>query len=591
MELVYIWVEDYKNIHRQGFNFSAKFNCKYENNELTIVEKKENEYIKDFFGENINVTAIVGKNGSGKSNIFEALLSNLMHNGLPIDASYKVLSFFYNKEDEKVYFQDLNSCLRFSLNGENLPTDRHCLAKYKVKQENMPFTFHYNYSLDWINNNENNLDFDKLYHKTDDYKIPILLQPNKSNRKISIANIDYLATRDILNFTIQNDIKFDFIEEFFIPISCELKYDFLDISKKNDNIFFRKLEQLSSTWDIDHFRIQSYYYILRKTIDKGEVSKFNFIKDIPFQQKLLENKLEENFEWLIEYISRNNFTELYKDKIEYLTRKIEDTYKFLNYIKDMETKPMGFDLLKGKKNIKDEKDLLLVLPPYIQVEFFDENDVSFYSLSYGQKFIIKFIYSLLNQLKNLNSHENYRDINLLLDEVEQGLHPEWQKKFLNLLVKILKEKKEFKFNIICATHSPFILSDIPKKNIYFLKKGRKNTGTKKQTFGANIHTLLSDSFFMEDGLMGEFAKGKINEIKEFYEKVIKDKRTKENEKFYTENQKKFWQIQKIIGEPFLQKILDELEILFSDDNTLIDKELKDIEKRRKYLEGLKNAKD
>jgi len=30
MELVYLWVEEYKNIHRQGFNFSPKFNYHYD---------------------------------------------------------------------------------------------------------------------------------------------------------------------------------------------------------------------------------------------------------------------------------------------------------------------------------------------------------------------------------------------------------------------------------------------------------------------------------------------------------------------------------------------------------------------------------
>ncbi len=29
MELVYLWVEEYKNIHRQGFNFSPRFKCDY----------------------------------------------------------------------------------------------------------------------------------------------------------------------------------------------------------------------------------------------------------------------------------------------------------------------------------------------------------------------------------------------------------------------------------------------------------------------------------------------------------------------------------------------------------------------------------
>jgi len=71
MELVYLWVEDYKNIKEQGFNFSPRFRCHYdkENNELTIEEN--DNYIENFFGENINVTAIVGKNGSGKSNLLD----------------------------------------------------------------------------------------------------------------------------------------------------------------------------------------------------------------------------------------------------------------------------------------------------------------------------------------------------------------------------------------------------------------------------------------------------------------------------------------------------------------------------------------
>ena len=43
MELVYLWVEDYKNIQKQGFNFSPRFRCEYdeEKNELEIIDKEE----------------------------------------------------------------------------------------------------------------------------------------------------------------------------------------------------------------------------------------------------------------------------------------------------------------------------------------------------------------------------------------------------------------------------------------------------------------------------------------------------------------------------------------------------------------------
>jgi len=113
------------------------------------------------------------------------------------------------------------------------------------------------------------------------------------------------------------------------------------------------------------------------------------------------------------------------------------------------------------------------------------------------------------------------NILVLLDEFELGLHPNWQKKSIKYITDFLKNIDK-EFHLIITSHSPFLISDIPKQNIIFLDKDEKGNCVvvnglkeKKQTFGANIHTLLSDSFFMEDGLMGEFAKGKINEVIEY----------------------------------------------------------------------------
>ncbi len=545
MELVYLWVKDYKNIQKQGFNFSPRFTCNYDDvkNELTIDEN--DDYIENFFGDNINVTAIVGKNGSGKSNLFEALLSNLMHNNvIPIDEPYQVLAVFYSDDKKKYCYSKLGGVNLNIFNKEDITTIGN-FRKYE-KDDNSLFTFHYNYSLDWINNNENNLDFDKLYHKNDDYATPILLQPNKANRKISLSNIDYLATKDILYFTIKNNIEFDFIKDFFIPVSCELSNSSDNISK-NNSFILKKVEDISSSYsDKKKYSLKSYYYILRKTIDKGKDDNYTFINDPHFKSLLEKDNLDENFDSLISYIKKHKFDTLYDNSYIYKIRKIEDTFNFLEYIENCEIESITWDLLHGKKNIIENKELLLNLPPYVDIDFFDKNNVSFYSLSYGQKFIIKFIYSLLNQLENLKSHPEYKHINLLLDEVEQGLHPEWQRRFLNILIQVLEKKKDYTFNIICATHSPFILSDIPNENIYFLRDGQKDIGLKQQTFGANIHTLLSDSFFMEDGLMGEFAKGKLNEIIEFFD---------DKNELYTADKERLYQIINTIGEPFLKEKL------------------------------------
>ena len=104
MELVYLWVEKYKNIHKQGFNFSPKFDCDYDGKNLTI---KPKEHVENFFGKNINVTAIVGENGSGKSSVLKLLYNNLLiWNG-------KGFAIFINENNEKYYLsgKETYACL------------------------------------------------------------------------------------------------------------------------------------------------------------------------------------------------------------------------------------------------------------------------------------------------------------------------------------------------------------------------------------------------------------------------------------------------------------------------------------------------
>ena len=96
MELVYLWVEDYKNIKKQGFNFSPRFRCEYDEDtkELNIVDKDETGefYPKNFFGENINVTVIVGENGSGKSSLID-IVYKLLYN---IELNFKFIFVYDN---------------------------------------------------------------------------------------------------------------------------------------------------------------------------------------------------------------------------------------------------------------------------------------------------------------------------------------------------------------------------------------------------------------------------------------------------------------------------------------------------------------
>ena len=100
----------------------------------------------------------------------------------------------------------------------------------------------------------------------------------------------------------------------------------------------------------------------------------------------------------------------------------------------------------------------------------------------------------------------------------------------------------------------------------------------KQTFGANIHTLLSDSFFMEDGLMGEFAKSKIDKAI----KLLNQEHLTQDDLKYCE------QIISIIGEPIvknqLQRMLDSKRLKKVDEIDAIKNSMLKMQKRLDEME-------
>ncbi len=171
-------------------------------------------------------------------------------------------------------------------------------------------------------------------------------------------------------------------------------------------------------------------------------------------------------------------------------------------------------------------------------------------ISSGERQQIYSISTILYHLRNLNSISDdgrisYKHVNLILDEIELYFHPEYQRTFIyELLSSICRAGLDRieSINIMMATHSPFILSDIPKDNVLFLQDG-KPCEVDAETFGANIHTLYRNSFFMEGAPMGEFAK---NKIKSLFERV-KAKDMKENDALLNEI--------KLVEEPIIRSQL------------------------------------
>ena len=172
---------------------------------------------------------------------------------------------------------------------------------------------------------------------------------------------------------------------------------------------------------------------------------------------------------------------------------------------------------------------MLCPPAFFDIETRLENDLKLDELSSGEKQQIHSINSIIYHLIFLNSvekrggYKKFNNINIVLDEIELYYHPEWQRTYINDLLKTVSLISNDNvnnidgINILISTHSPFILSDIPSSNILFLEKKEGHEYSFPQdinlkTFGANIHDMLRHGFFMSNGTMGEHAKKTVNDI-------------------------------------------------------------------------------
>jgi energy-coupling factor transporter ATP-binding protein EcfA2 len=115
-----------------------------------------------------------------------------------------------------------------------------------------------------------------------------------------------------------------------------------------------------------------------------------------------------------------------------------------------------------------------------------------------------------------------KDLLLLLDEAELYLHPEAQREFILSLLKVVNHLFKGKdIQLVLASNSPFILSDVQHSNTMYLKEFKAPNGLtpwpkkdeeKPSPFGTNISTLLMNGFFMPDGAIGAFARIEINNL-------------------------------------------------------------------------------
>lgn len=244
---------------------------------------------------------------------------------------------------------------------------------------------------------------------------------------------------------------------------------------------------------------------------------------------------------------------LIPEKIE-LLQKIKESLYELNQVNT------DFELLS------------LIIENLIEVDIpaiTDSLQMKWIGLSSGELGLLK-SFSNLNYAKIVLQRNVYPRIDkdnflLLLDEVDLGLHPEWQRKWVYSALPIIErifEKKHLQ--LVITSHSPILLSDIYKENVIFLTKDNDASMNReiKKTFGQNIYTLYKSSFFLNN-LMGEYAYKTIEDTVVYLSAEISEKTLDKGNLYYElEEDKKILTAKKIIDSVGDIIIANQLKELF-----------------------------
>ncbi|WP_338337289.1 AAA family ATPase [Marseilla massiliensis] len=414
-----------------------------------------------------------------------------------------------------------------------------------------------------------------IYNKNDGYTAAIGIEPYRAKGIVDLHRQKELCTARLYGILIEtNNKETDFFDGYsYDSISLEYnpnylsqkfgaKDEWLHYSRHPNREFpnlYRKGEILAAhifrCFNLIYLNLKDYYvcmaasYIVVKSLQIAKIypkyDKYKVFGDIGLYAKPWDKFLEENesvnAQHPLDKLLDDFVADLLKDQ-SHITLKLRQA---LNFLRAVEKKYES----EGKKwqcpEFKTYDEYVVCLfpkeqqkafeasldgimdyfpPPFFRPRIFlkknNERNIPFERLSTGERQLIQTSVSILYHIHNIDSIPDidgmakYNNVTLFMDEIETCFHPEYQKRFLSLLLNLIKSQglnNKLGINIIVATHSPFILSDIPQSNILFLETGKVvDTKYLKNPFCGNVNDILHQSFFLHDGFMGDFAKNLIN---------------------------------------------------------------------------------
>ena len=525
MHVCYIYVFTFGVLRNIGLSFDHRYKFDMENGSLHI--SKNTQSIPDnFWGRGIySLTAIVGNNGCGKTTALR-LMKRLLIEGAPINEDAEVLIAYEQQGNLMVYKPEgIRVEAEPDIHVSEIHERRHIDTLYYsghfqpyTGDDDMELAGSYEASDGWqlVHDLQDYANIDSMHLSEPLYNHLSAYYAQNNYRICEVLSL--VGLRDLLHSVrLPRYVVFAPNRGGWNAIKLDRmgRYNELDIPNERPTCADAREQALERL---------VYYDILNLIVEgKGDQHELcEFLREWISAPK--DNGVVISLEHRM--IVGENASEAHKAlaSLHYVIQTIEELCEF-----DEQSRTFYVDVVENANILRTLIIRMIRSNYFLTSRFFDiiysHNLIGTSRLSSGEQELLNLLSRLYYgiTIKPQKFHNISSPRILLLDEAEIGFHPDWQREYVKMLTEFMcymRVRAGVDFQIIITSHSPIILSDVPVSCVNFLRREGEVTelvSNERETFGENVFRLYRRAFFMENGLVGEFAKMKIQALEEAIE--------------------------------------------------------------------------